>query len=88
MTRSSVRFYGWSKVRPRAGLDVVMRYNEIGNGAWCNKEAKKKKKKEKGRKNEIYFSHLSRAERAAYAVFYLKRLFFYSRTYTESTTRG
>lgn len=50
---------------------------------WCNKEAKKKKKKKEG-KNEIYFSHLSRGERTA---FYLKRLFFYSRTYT-STTKG
>lgn len=57
MTRSSVRFYGWSKVRPRAGLDVVMRYNEIGNGAWCNKEAKKKKEKRKGKeKRNLFFA--------------------------------
>jgi len=57
-----------------------MRYTEIGKERGAIKA--KKKRKKKGRKNEIYFSHLSR-ERA----FYLKRLFFYSRTYM-STTKG
>lgn len=65
MTRSSVRFYGWSKVRPRAGLDVVMRYNEIGNGAWCNKEAKKKKRKKKreGKTKFIFRTFREQSER-------------------------